>query len=75
MPGLVLNTAPKNERTCVVIPASGTKRLESILVNKYLFVLHQIRAMDQRRFIRKVERLNEGEVQQVIDIFVAFLGK
>ena len=72
-PCIVLNFPIKNERTCVVIPCSNTIRKHSIKINNYNFQIYQVRAIDQSRLIRLIERFEEKDTDKVRDKLISFL--
>lgn len=72
-PAIVLNRPVKKERTCVIVPASSRVRNHSCVVSDYNFLVHQLRAIDTTRLMRKVERFTEIEtntVRQAIEKFI-----
>jgi len=72
-PAIVLNKPHKKERTCVVVPASNTPRRYSLQVATYRFLIHQIRVVDITRFIRRVNRLDKSDTNQVFTKVCSFL--
>ena len=64
-PCIIMNNAQKKERTCVMIPASNTKRDHCFEILNYSFLIHQIRAIDTSRLIRKITRLPKQETKYI----------
>ncbi len=69
--------APKNKyvHTCIVIPASRTIRDTSFIIDKYAFLLHQLRVIDTKRFGRKLTRLEKEEVNKLSNKLMSFFNK
>ena len=73
-PCIIMNNAQKKERTCVIIPASNTKRDHSFKILNYGFLIHQIRAIDTSRLIRKITRFPKQETNKVYQKICLFLS-
>ena len=58
---LVLNTPQKKEQTVLIVPASNTIRAQSVQIKNYRFLCHQVRVLDQKKLIRKLERISKEE--------------
>lgn len=65
-PAVVISFWKESESTCLVIPASKTKRYSTLKIRDYQFLLHQVRAVDIKRFMRKLERFSIVETEQVV---------
>lgn len=72
-PSIVLNNPIKKERTCVVIPASTTKRHHSFEVKNYNFLIHQVRVVDISRLIRRITRFEKESTDMVYKKLNIFL--
>ncbi len=72
-PCVVLNKPAKKERTCVVIPASNTKRRYAYGLNNYIFLIHQVRVIDTTRFIRKINRFSQDNTNKIYEKVCLFL--
>ncbi len=72
-PALILKTPVKQEKTVIVIPASNTERYSTKKIGTHKFLLHQIRTVDSKRFIRKIEKLKKNDVNNICQNFATFL--
>ncbi len=72
-PCVILNNPVRNERTCIILPASRTERLFSIRIDIFNFLVHQIRVVDSVRFQRIVKRLDKTEVDKLVMKIMEFL--
>lgn len=72
-PCIVLQRQQKNENTCIILPASRTKRISTIHIDEYTFLLHQVRAVDTSRLIKKVKRIEKKVVDSLCDSLNIFL--
>jgi len=64
-PCIILNMKKKKENTCIIVPASHTKRSHSLEMKNFTFLLHQIRVIDTIRLIRKIDRFSKKETDSV----------
>ena len=74
-PCIVLNTPPRGENTSVVVPASRTLRKSSFRSKKFNFLLHQIRAIDNKRLLRIIDKINKKDTDNLCERLLVFLGK
>ena len=65
-PCIVVNQKRKAERTCIVIPESNRKRKQGLTIGHRHFVLHQIRAVDTQRLLRRIGTLDKHTVHQLV---------
>jgi mRNA-degrading endonuclease toxin of MazEF toxin-antitoxin module len=67
-PCVIINNPVKNERTCLIIPASNTNRKNFVVkIENFQFLIHQIRCIDTKRLKRFVKRLTKNETDRIID--------
>lgn len=74
-PCLVIQRQRDHENTCIVLPASRTKRFSTISIGKYSFLMHQIRSIDTLRLIKEFERMDKKHVDLLCDTFSNFIKK
>ena len=74
-PCLVLNQKKKTERTCIIVPASRTKREHSMTICGQHYAVLQIRAVDTQRLLRRKQRLPSSVVDHVVETLHDLLQK
>lgn len=71
-PCLILKASSK-EKTCIILPCSHTKRKSSFNIHGYKWIPHQIRAIDESRRLRKIERIPETIFKKIQEKVFEFL--
>ncbi len=66
-PCLILNQKYVKENTCIVLPASNTKRKDSITYRGQNYLLHQVRVVDTQRLLRLKNRLPRNIVDDITE--------